>query len=246
MRRQLGLIVLLASSTFANFLGDFLDKYRETTDIRPGIVVRGGTDLLYIGDDLPHTKASTSYGYGGGLSLSYPLNESFSVVGEALYLSDVVAYKVDSVDNVPYANHTVTIKSNRIGLQFAPVYKFNPRFGIKLGYQYEIPLNGTVKTAYPDTAYPDTTITLDLKSAPQQEAKNLDADGNDKQAPVLATHNLLIGATYSAFTWLTVAAEAKIGLHSSSADYNAKGLLRGHTRAEVVHQFGLSIKTALP
>lgn len=237
MRRQLGLIVLFASSTFANFL----DTYRGFTDIRPGIVVRGGADLLYIGDDLPHSKSSTSYGYGGGLSLAYPLSEKFRLNGEALYLQDVVSFKEDSIPEIANQSRTVTIKSNRIGLQFAPSYRFNSRFGMKLGYQYEIPLSGTT-----ESKFSDTTITYDLKSAPEQDADNFDDDGAVKQSPVLATHNLIAGATFGVTSWLTVSLDGKLGLHSADADYNAKGLLRGHARTAVVHQVGLSIKTELP
>lgn len=237
MRRPLGLIVLLASSTFANFL----DTYRGFTDFRPGIVVRGGADLLYIGDDLPHSKSSTSYGYGGGLSLAYPLSENFRLNGEALFLQDVVTYKEDSIPEIANRKRDVKVKSNRIGLQFAPSYRFNSKFGMKLGYQYEIPLGGTS-----ESTVSDTTIKYDLKSAPEEITDNYDEKGNFKQSPVLATHNLIAGATYGVFSWLTVSLEAKLGLHSADADYNSSGFLRGHARKAVVHQVGLSIKTELP
>lgn len=243
MKKQLVFVLLATATVFAE-IPEFLKPFAS---IRPGLDLQGGYDLLLLGEDVKDGTAKTSYGFGGGLSLSYPLSDNFSVVGEALYLHDQYVYS-DKTDTTYKVEST--FKADRLGFRFAPRYKFGKRFGVELGYQYELPISGTAEAKESfrtgPTTWKDTTIKLDLKSAPQNDRDNVDANGVPKQVPVLSTHNLLVGVSFYPTPWLSTSLEAKFGLNGMVADYTANGELRGSAREFVADQFGLSVKVELP
>lgn len=194
MKKSLTLLALATAASFA-------------ADIKFGVDALAGYDIVSIGDDLDKAgvKSQASFGFGIGPTVKYPINDAIALNGSIQFQYDIVGTEMDFMG---FKSET-SASYMRLGLQFAPSYQINEQFSAKLGYEWDMPLGGTVTTK----AGGEETES-DIVWAPSKGS-----DRKEKEDPILSTHNLVVGAGYALMPNLTLTLQGKIGLTGTMPEY---------------------------
>lgn len=221
-------LTLLALATAASF----------AADIKFGVDALAGYDIVSIGDDLDKAgvKSQASFGFGLGPTVKYPINDAIALNGSIQFQYDIVGTEMDFMGS----KSETSASYMRLGLQFAPSYQINEQISAKLGYEWDMPLGGTTTTESGDEEFES-----DIVWAPSKGS-----DKKEKEAEVLSTHNLVIGAGYALMPNLTLTLQGKIGFNGLMPEYeeNAttgeEGDLKGAADADKnmkLHQIAIGV-----
>lgn len=214
-----------------------------------GIDGKVGYNALSLGDDLgagivagsPESKAS--FGAAVGPVVALDINDQFAVAGGVYFLYDLNRYD-NSFDLGALGSHKEehTIHQMSLGLQFAPIFRLSEFFSVKVGYEWDIPLAGTSETKNTTTVGTLSTTSTDKPDIVWAPNKLSDVGSNE--APVLSTHNLIVGGAYQLTPGFALALQAKIALTGSVPFYKTNGDLDGGAGTKsnmMVHQLAVGV-----
>ena len=191
-----------------------------------------GYNYLSVGSDLTDTKADPGIGFRIGPNASFGLNEMFAITGGVSFQYDMYNTKTTGVEVLGFSvgNTEDNYKSMSIGFQIAPEITLGERFSIKAGYEWDMPLAGTV-----EHKSLGVTKDKDLVWAPEKES-DLGTDNVDlglvtlkstNEVPLVSTHNLVAGAAIAVTPNMALTVQGKFALNGLLADYDAAGDFQG-------------------
>lgn len=220
-------LALIALATAASFAGP----------VKFGADVKAGYNILSIGDSVWGGKAESqaSFGFAIGPTAAYSINDQIAINGAVLFLYDINSTEAD------YSIYKVeqTHKQMSLGLQIAPSYKLNENIELKLGYEWDMPLGGTSTREAGDESED-----YDIVWAPEDAKDLVNSDGDYTKAPVLSTHNLVLGGAYSIMPNLAITLQGKFGITGAAPKYNDEGKLDGSEDSDEntsVHQIAIGV-----
>jgi hypothetical protein len=177
----------------------------------------------------------------------------FAITGSVSFLYDMYSTKTTGVEVLGFSigNSEDNYSAMSLGLQIAPTIKLNEQFSLKAGYEWDMPLGGTVEQK--DVG---ATKDYDLVWAPAKES-DLGTDNVDlglitvkvpNEVPMTSTHNIVAGASYAVTPLLAFTIQGKFALNGLLADYDDAGDLQGSQASAsniTLHQLALGAQLKL-
>lgn len=195
MKRTLSLIAIASVAAMA-------------APVKFGAGAAVGYNILSVGDDLKGTEAkAANFGVAVGPTAAYQINDQFSVGAGVSFLYDMYGMEVEGMDwetgEAKTSDRDVSLMS--LGFQIAPAFQINEKFSVKAGYQWDMPLAGTMSNDGGD---------LDIVWAPSKGS-----DLGEKEVGVVSVHNIVLGGAYSINEKLAVTLQGKFALNGMYAEY---------------------------
>lgn len=216
MKRTLSLVAL---ATVASVAGP----------IKVGADAMLGYNLTLVGSEVEDEGESVDPTLGFGVSVgpkaAFAINDKLAIGAGVLFHYDKFGTET-TFDGSP-ATVNVDISLMTLGFQLAPTFKVNEQLSLKAGYEWDMPLGGTVKV---DADYPglgEISREYDVVWAPEDYMDLYDDEGKLIESPFVATHNVVLGAGFALNEQLAFTVEGKIALNSNDADYDDEGKFKG-------------------
>ncbi len=190
MKSSIALIALFAVATFAG-------------PVKFGADVLAGYNILSVGDSMGF-NSSASFGVAVGPNATYSINDQFGINGGVSFLYDINGLKAKE------GEVEVTFKQMSLGFQIAPVYQINEKINVKLGYEWDMPLGGTETVKFFGLSQDRDIIWAPAKGS----------DLKETSAPVVSTHNIILGGSFAVMPNLAVTLQGKFALRGMMAEYN--------------------------
>lgn len=199
MKHSLSLVALATAASFA-------------APVQFGADALVGYDILSIGSDLDDLDAKAGFGVAVGPTASYAVNDKVSIGAGVSFLYN--AYGVEASDVDEFTGETTKFEADFsqlcLGFQFAPSFKLTDKVALKAGYEWDMPLSGSIE----EKSSGEDSEKRDIVWAPgkRQDVK--------EDFPVVSVHNILIGGSYAVTPTLAVALQGKFALNGFLPDYD--------------------------
>lgn len=221
--------------------------------VKLGVEALVGYNILSLGDDVGDgittgsPEAQASMGFAVGPNLTIPLNEQIGLEGGAVFLYDMNRYENTLDAGVLGSNEEEhTISQMSLGLKIQPVFQIGELVKVKVGYEWDMPLGGSVETKRTTTlgsASSTATRESDIVWAPADES-----DVGSSEIAFLSTHNLLVGASFGILPNLAFTVQGKFALTGSVPHYKANGDLDGAAGSDsniMAHQIAVGVQLGM-
>ena len=197
-----------------------------------GLEAMVGYDYLSVGSDLDNTQSDPGMGLRVGPTATFNVNEMFAISGGVSFLYDMYSTKTTGVEVLGFSvgNSEDKYSSMGLGFQIAPTITLDERFSLKAGYEWDMPLTGTV-----EQKRAGVTKDYDLVWAPEK-ASDLGTEDVDlgfvtikvpNEVALVSTHTLVVGAAYAVTPNMALTLQGKYALNGLLADYDDAGDLQG-------------------
>lgn len=221
MKRSLSLVAL---ATVASIAGP----------VKIGADARLGLNIPSVGSDIKNTDGKIGFGVAVGPTIGYAVTDKLTIGGGVTFqLNTAGSETTETIIDEEFKVET-TSSLMSLGFQIAPSFQATEQISVKLGYEWSMPLSGTMKMESGDESRE-----TDLVWAPS-EYKDL---GN-KETPVVSTHAIVVGGAFSVMPNLAVTVQGKFALNGMSAEYDAKGDLKGAYESKnniALHQVAVGV-----
>lgn len=193
-----------------------------------------GLNIPSVGSDIKNTDGKLGFGVAVGPTVGYAVTEQLTIgAGVSFQLNTAGSEYSETFMGEEYKIET-TSSLMSLGFQIAPSFKATEQISVKLGYEWSMPLSGTM-----ESKGEGMSIESDLVWAPS-ERKDL---GN-KEMPVVSTHAIVVGGAFSVMPNIAVAVQGKFALTGGGADYDDKGDLKGAKKSKentAIHQIAVGV-----
>jgi len=172
-----------------------------------------GYNFLSLGSSMTSTTESAfSFGFSGGPVAAIPVNPKVDIaLGPSLLWDD---YGIKQKGG----SSTADFRILWLGLGVAPTLHITEDVSIRIGYEWDIPLTGSLKG--------ETGSGIDLKWAPEKAS-----DVGSNTLPIVSMHNILLGLAYNVTPSTALDLQLKFGMRGIVADYNSSGTYNGAASA---------------
>ncbi len=237
MKRTLSLVAL---ATVASFAGP----------IKVGADAKLGYNLTLVGSDVDEEGQTTDPKFGFGVSVgpkaAYEITDKLAIGAGVLFNYD--KYGTESTYEGSDATVNIDVSLMTHGLHIAPTFKVTEQLSLKAGYEWDMPLGGTVKLKAEVPFFGELSDEYDAVWAPEDQKDLANDDGEMTKAAFVSTHNVVLGAGFALNEQLAVTVEGKIALNSNSAEYDDEGKFKGAEKTKeslVNHRISVGVSYEL-
>lgn len=237
MKRTLSIVALATAASFAG-------------PIKVGADAKLGYNLTVVGSDVDEEGQTTDPKFGFGVSVgpkaAYEITDKLAIGAGVLFNYDKYGTEVSFEGMDAVADVDVSLMT--LGLHIAPTFKVTEQISLKAGYQWDMPLGGTVEFKAEIPGFGEISEEYDAVWAPEDEKDLANDEGEETKAAFVSTHNVVLGAGFALNEQLAVTVEGKIALNSNTAEYDEEGKFKGADKAKeslVNHRISVGVSYEL-
>lgn len=221
MKRTLSLVAL---ATVASVAGP----------LKVGADALLGLNIPSVGSNVKNTDGKLGFGVAVGPTVGYAVTDKLTLGGGVTFQLNTYGSETSFSFLGQEFKSEASASLMSLGFQVAPSFQATEQLSLKVGYEWSMPLTGSVE--FKDE---EETVEKDLVWAPSK-AKDI---GN-KESAVVSTHALVVGGSFAVIPNVAVSLQGKFALNGGSPDYDEKGELKGARKSKdniAVHQVAVGV-----